>query len=200
LKRNDQFPSERDLSDTFGVSRTTVREPIRTLESIKFLHSRQGNGTYVIVSSEDALIQPLAAVHGRDCRAGDNPGDFGRQIHIRSAPRPAISKARRALSMVSAMLMRRSEGGVDRPLTDSFASYLPAGWTLYSGSMVEPVRRASLTSRHRRLKRLAGSSEPRDLPKGIGGSLPPSPQATAPRRGNTRSVHFENIEGITYSK
>jgi GntR family transcriptional regulator len=64
LKRNDQFPSERDLSDTFGVSRITVREPIRTLESIEFLHSRQGKGTYVIVTSEDALIQPLAAAHG----------------------------------------------------------------------------------------------------------------------------------------
>jgi hypothetical protein len=31
---------------------------------MKFLHSRQGNDTYVIVSREDALIQPLAAAHG----------------------------------------------------------------------------------------------------------------------------------------
>jgi hypothetical protein len=141
-----------------------------------------GNGTYVVVSKEDALIQPLAAAHGRDSRAGDNPGDFGRQIHIRSAPRPAISKARRALSTVSAMLMRRSEGCVDRPLTDSFASYLPGGWTLYIGSMVEPVRRPSLTSRHRRFKRLAASSEPQDLRKGIGRSLSPS------ARGNGRGA------------
>jgi GntR family transcriptional regulator, transcriptional repressor for pyruvate dehydrogenase complex len=62
LKRNDHLPSERDLSDTFGVSRTTVREAIRTLESMKLLQSRQGNGTYVVASSEEALIQPLAAV------------------------------------------------------------------------------------------------------------------------------------------
>ncbi|MEI7671382.1 MAG: FadR/GntR family transcriptional regulator [Deltaproteobacteria bacterium] len=61
LKRDDQLPSERDLSDTFGVSRTTVREAIRTLESMKLLQSRQGNGTYVVASSEEALIQPLAA-------------------------------------------------------------------------------------------------------------------------------------------
>jgi GntR family transcriptional repressor for pyruvate dehydrogenase complex len=33
LKRNDQLPSERELSETFRVSRTTVREAIRTLES-----------------------------------------------------------------------------------------------------------------------------------------------------------------------
>ena len=61
LKRNDHLPSERELSETFRVSRTTVREAIRTLESMKFLQSRQGNGTYVVASSEEALIQPLAA-------------------------------------------------------------------------------------------------------------------------------------------
>jgi GntR family transcriptional repressor for pyruvate dehydrogenase complex len=61
LKRNDQLPSERDLSETFRVSRTTVREAIRTLESMKLLQSRQGTGTYVLASSEESLIQPLAA-------------------------------------------------------------------------------------------------------------------------------------------
>ncbi|MEK6653851.1 MAG: FadR/GntR family transcriptional regulator [Thermodesulfobacteriota bacterium] len=61
LKRGDQLPSERELTEAFKVSRTTVREAIRTLESMKLLQSRQGNGTYVLVSSEEALIQPLAA-------------------------------------------------------------------------------------------------------------------------------------------
>lgn len=61
LKRNDQLPSERDLSETFRVSRTTVREAIRTLESMRLLQSRQGDGTYVLASSEESLIQPLAA-------------------------------------------------------------------------------------------------------------------------------------------
>ena len=61
LKRNDHLPSERDLSETFRVSRTTVREAIRTLESMRLLQSRQGNGTYVLASSEEALIQPLAS-------------------------------------------------------------------------------------------------------------------------------------------
>jgi GntR family transcriptional regulator, transcriptional repressor for pyruvate dehydrogenase complex len=60
LKRNDHLPSERDLSEAFRVSRTTVREAIRTLESMKLLQSRQGDGTYVLASSEESLIQPLA--------------------------------------------------------------------------------------------------------------------------------------------
>jgi GntR family transcriptional repressor for pyruvate dehydrogenase complex len=68
LKRGDQLPSERELTETFKVSRTTVREAIRTLESMKLLQSRQGNGTYVLASSEEALVQPLAAAlfHEKD--------------------------------------------------------------------------------------------------------------------------------------
>ncbi|MHB8907466.1 MAG: FadR/GntR family transcriptional regulator [Syntrophales bacterium] len=61
LKCGDQLPSERELTEIFKVSRTTVREAIRTLESMKLLQCRQGNGTYVLATSEEALVQPLAA-------------------------------------------------------------------------------------------------------------------------------------------
>jgi GntR family transcriptional repressor for pyruvate dehydrogenase complex len=61
LKQGDQLPSERELTEIFKVSRTTVREAIRTLESMKLLQCRPGNGTYVLATSEEALIQPLAA-------------------------------------------------------------------------------------------------------------------------------------------
>jgi GntR family transcriptional repressor for pyruvate dehydrogenase complex len=68
LKRNDQLPSERELSETFQVSRATVREAIIALEAMKLVDRRQGNGTYVIASSEEALVQPLAAAlfHEKD--------------------------------------------------------------------------------------------------------------------------------------
>jgi len=60
LKRGDQLPTERELSETFKVSRATVREAIFSLETMKLVDRRQGNGTYVIASSEEALVQPLA--------------------------------------------------------------------------------------------------------------------------------------------
>jgi GntR family transcriptional repressor for pyruvate dehydrogenase complex len=68
LKRGDQLPTERDLSETFKVSRATVREAIFSLETMKLVDRRQGDGTYVIASSEEALIQPLAATlfHEKD--------------------------------------------------------------------------------------------------------------------------------------
>jgi len=68
LKRGDQLPVERELSETFKVSRATVREAIFSLESMKLVQRRQGDGTYVIASSEEALVQPLAAAlfHEKD--------------------------------------------------------------------------------------------------------------------------------------
>ena len=68
LKRGDQLPTERELSETFKVSRATVREAIFSLEAMKLVDRRQGDGTYVIASSEEALVQPLATslIHERD--------------------------------------------------------------------------------------------------------------------------------------
>jgi GntR family transcriptional repressor for pyruvate dehydrogenase complex len=60
LKQGDQLPTERHLGATFKVSRATIREAMRTLESMKLVESRQGNGTYVLASNEEKLIQPLA--------------------------------------------------------------------------------------------------------------------------------------------
>jgi GntR family transcriptional regulator, transcriptional repressor for pyruvate dehydrogenase complex len=60
LKREDRLPTERELSETFKVSRATVREAIFSLETMKLVQRRQGDGTYVVASSEEALVQPLA--------------------------------------------------------------------------------------------------------------------------------------------
>jgi len=53
LKKGDQLPTEREMTEVFKVSRATVREAIRTLESMGLVGSKQGNGTYVIASGEE---------------------------------------------------------------------------------------------------------------------------------------------------
>jgi GntR family transcriptional repressor for pyruvate dehydrogenase complex len=68
LKQGDQLPTEKELSETFKVSRSTVREAVLSLDTMKLVERRQGEGTYVIASSEEAIIQPLAAtlLRGKD--------------------------------------------------------------------------------------------------------------------------------------
>src|SRR3972149_4308559 len=65
LHTGDQLPSERDLAEQFKVSRASVREAIRALESMGLLEARQGHGTYVATSVE-ALVQPLAHAIARE--------------------------------------------------------------------------------------------------------------------------------------
>lgn len=60
LKPGDQLPSERELSERFQVSRASVREALRTLESMGLVKIKSGEGTYV-ASSLEALLSPLAS-------------------------------------------------------------------------------------------------------------------------------------------
>jgi GntR family transcriptional repressor for pyruvate dehydrogenase complex len=62
LKSGDQLPPERDLAEKFVVSRTSVREALRALESLGLVEIRPGEGTFVREISVEALIEPLAMV------------------------------------------------------------------------------------------------------------------------------------------
>jgi GntR family transcriptional repressor for pyruvate dehydrogenase complex len=59
LKPGQQLPSERELSELFQVSRASVREAIRALDSMGLVEIRSGEGTYV-ASTVDSLLSPLA--------------------------------------------------------------------------------------------------------------------------------------------
>ncbi|MEW6719418.1 MAG: FadR/GntR family transcriptional regulator [Thermodesulfobacteriota bacterium] len=62
FKCGDQLPVERELAEVFRVSRSSVREAIRSLESQGLLESRQGNGTYIAKTPLESLVNPLASV------------------------------------------------------------------------------------------------------------------------------------------
>lgn len=62
LQPGDRLPAERELATRFGVSRSTIRDAIRTLEVIGILEPRQGKGTVVREVSTDSLVVPLTRV------------------------------------------------------------------------------------------------------------------------------------------
>ena len=62
LEKGDQLPTERELAQAFKVSRPSVREALRALESQGFLVSRQGDGTYISQQPIELLIEPFASV------------------------------------------------------------------------------------------------------------------------------------------
>ncbi len=60
LKPGDKLPPERELAEVFGVSRTSVRDAIRVLETQGLVEARHGEGTLVREIPIDAIVRPLA--------------------------------------------------------------------------------------------------------------------------------------------
>ncbi len=59
LKSGDRVPTEAELCSSLGISRTSVREAIKYLESQTVLQSKQGSGTYISQPEEISISMPL---------------------------------------------------------------------------------------------------------------------------------------------
>ena len=57
-----RLPTERELTQRFGVSRSSLREAIRALALIGVLESRVGDGTYVTTLEPELLLTGMAFV------------------------------------------------------------------------------------------------------------------------------------------
>src|SRR5260370_4872733 len=62
LNAGDRLPPERELAETFQVSRSSLRDAIRALEVMGLVQARQGEGTTVRDLSASSLVSPLSAV------------------------------------------------------------------------------------------------------------------------------------------
>lgn len=61
LKPGDKLPPERELASALGVSRTSVRDAIRSLQVAGLLEPRQGEGTVIRELSTETLVAPIAS-------------------------------------------------------------------------------------------------------------------------------------------
>lgn len=59
LKPGEKFPPERELAETLGVSRPSLREALRALSLLGVVNIRQGGGVYVSALDPQSLLAPL---------------------------------------------------------------------------------------------------------------------------------------------
>ena len=60
LKPGDPIPSERRLGETFGVSRGSVREALRSLEAMNLVEVHHGRGAFVAAGPDTRYADPFA--------------------------------------------------------------------------------------------------------------------------------------------
>ena len=60
LKCGDKLPSERKMTDMFHLSRTSVREALRSLEMMGIVEKRHGEGNYIVDNAENSMIDVLS--------------------------------------------------------------------------------------------------------------------------------------------
>jgi GntR family transcriptional repressor for pyruvate dehydrogenase complex len=91
LKHGDRLPSERDLAERFKVSRSSVREAIRSLELQGLVVSRRGAGTFINTENLDSVVALVAAVLNTD---GDNLADIFEMRHLLEPSLAALAAQR----------------------------------------------------------------------------------------------------------
>ncbi len=66
LKPGDRLPPERELAIQFNVSRTAIREALRSLELMGFIDSKVGGGTFIRQVTLRNVIDPFSVLLAQD--------------------------------------------------------------------------------------------------------------------------------------
>ena len=152
-----QLPTERDLAAQFQVSRTVVREALKSLTQERLIEVRPGRGTFVVDQSSEAVRDSL-----RTLVAIDHTNKFADVIEIREILEPHIA----ALAAERATDKQRQElTALAREMQSSYSdldAFLEADHRFHmllataSGNGVIPVLIGSiveLIQEHRRILR-----------------------------------------------
>src|SRR3989337_1565771 len=62
LRPGDRLPPEKELSESLGLSRSSLREAVKALEVIRVLDVRRGDGTYVTSLEPHLLLEAMSFV------------------------------------------------------------------------------------------------------------------------------------------
>ena len=109
LKPGDMLPPERELAERFGVSRTSLRDAIRSLELAGLVISKQGEGTLVADVSADALVAPIASVLVRKRELIAELLDVRKMLEPALAARAAQNATPEDIAKLEELLKRQRE-------------------------------------------------------------------------------------------
>ena len=109
LQPGDKLPSERDLAEILAVSRSSIRDAIRSLELMGMVEPRQGAGTIVREISSDSLVNPLANARKRKEEMVGELLDFRKMLEPPLAARAALRVSPAEIVEMQEILDRQEE-------------------------------------------------------------------------------------------
>jgi GntR family transcriptional repressor for pyruvate dehydrogenase complex len=109
LRARDQLPSERELAETFKVSRTSVREALRALETQGLIVSRTGAGNFVADLPVESLIGPLARLLIDEKKALADVFEMRKLIEPQIAALAAERASRNDLAQLKRIVAKQAE-------------------------------------------------------------------------------------------
>jgi GntR family transcriptional repressor for pyruvate dehydrogenase complex len=105
LKPGDKLPSERELADMLQVSRSSIRDAIRSLELVGLVEPRQGAGTIV----RESATEPFANALERKQKLVAELLDFRKMLEPPLAARAATHASTEEMSEMEEILERQEE-------------------------------------------------------------------------------------------
>ena len=109
LQPGDKLPSERELAEMLGVSRSSIRDAIRSLELVGLVEPRQGAGTVVREITSEVLVTPLSSILAHKRQLVGELLEFRKMLEPALAARAAAHATAERLSAMEEILARQAE-------------------------------------------------------------------------------------------
>jgi GntR family transcriptional regulator, transcriptional repressor for pyruvate dehydrogenase complex len=136
LKPGDLLPPERELGRMLGVSRSSVRDAIRSLEVMGLVEPRQGVGTIVREPSTELLVNPLAGVLLQRRKTVEELLDVRKMLEPQLAYRAALYAGPEHIARLEEILPRQEAKAARHELTVEEDSEFHYGIALAAGNNV----------------------------------------------------------------
>ncbi|MDR2019634.1 MAG: FadR family transcriptional regulator [Treponema sp.] len=105
LSVGQRFPPERVLAEEMGVSRTSLREALRALESMGYIYSVPGGGNYVNSVSLEHVLSPLSAMVAQDKKLAADIIEVRQHLEVHMAALAAKNASKQQLSRIYSTIL-----------------------------------------------------------------------------------------------
>lgn len=110
LARGAKLPTERELGEQFGVSRSVVREAIKALDAMGLVESRQGSGIFVRNSTIESVSRAFVLSVSPDAESVDRLFEFRQSLETEAARLAAIRATADHITAIDETLARMNQG------------------------------------------------------------------------------------------